>query len=146
MLSPRDPAQVQPPANGPPIVIPAWQLGLCFALEVGALLALGRYAGGLGRGAWSYVAALGDPACAALVWATFAVQGDPPSRSGKAPIPVPGGPRLAIELAVFLGGAAALAARQSWVAFALFMVALVVHHAMTTDRLTWLLRQELFRR
>lgn len=140
MPSPRDPAQVQPPANGPPIVIPAWQLGLRFALEVSALLALGRYAGGLGRGAWSYIAALGVPAFVALVWATFAVQGDP-SRSGKAPIPVPGVLRLAIELAVFLGGAAALAVRQSWVAFALFMVALVVHHAMTTERLAWLLRQ-----
>ena len=122
------------------MIIPAWQLAIRFALEVGSLVAIGRYAGGLTRGAWSYVAALGAPAFVALLWALFAVKGDP-SRSGNALIPVPGILRLAIELAVFLGGAAALAARQSWVAFALFMIALVVHHAMTTERLAWLLRQ-----
>lgn len=122
------------------MIIPAWQLAIRFALEVGSLVAIGRYAGGLSRGAWSYVAALGAPALVALLWALFAVKGDP-SRSGNALIPVPGILRLAFELAVFLGGAAALAARQSWVAFALFMIALVVHHAMTTERLAWLLRQ-----
>lgn len=122
------------------MIIPAWQLAIRFALEVGSLVAIGRYAGGLSRGAWSYVAALGAPALVALLWALFAVKGDP-SRSGNALIPVPGILRLAFELAVFLGGAAALAARQSWVAFALFMIALIVHHAMTTERLAWLLRQ-----
>lgn len=122
------------------MTIPAWQLAIRFGLEVGSLIAIGRYAGGLSRGTWSYIAALGAPALVALIWGTFAVRGDP-SRSGNAPIPVPGALRLALELAVFLGGAAALAARQSWVAFALFMAVFVVHHAMTTERLSWLLRQ-----
>jgi len=71
---------------------------------------------------------------------TFAVKGDP-SRSGNAPIPVPGPLRLALELAVFGGGAAALAGRESWTAFAIFMIALVAHHAMTVERLAWLVQQ-----
>jgi hypothetical protein len=122
------------------MTIPAWQLAIRFALEVGSLVAIGRFAASFFRGGWSYAAALGAPAFVALLWVTFAVKGDP-SRSGHAPIPIPGALRLALEMAVFLGGAAALAARQSWVAFALFVLAFVVHHAMTTERLAWLLRQ-----
>lgn len=123
-----------------PQSIPAWQLAIRFALEIGSLVAIGRYAGGFFRGGWSYAAAWVVPVLVALLWATFAVQGDP-SRSGNAPIPIPGALRLILEMAVFLGGAAALAARNSRVALALFLTAFVVHHAMTTDRMAWLLRQ-----
>jgi hypothetical protein len=123
----------------PPQSIPGWQLAIRFGLEVGSLVAIGRYAGGFFPGAWSYAASWGFPVSVALVWGTFAVKGDP-SRSGNAPIPIPGMLRLTLETAVFLGGAAALAARNNWVAFAIFLTAFVVHHAMTTARLAWLLR------
>ncbi len=137
----RDPAlggSTRPPQRR--MTIPAWQLAIRFALEVGALVAIARLAGGFFSGGWSYAAALGTPTFLALVWVTFAVKGDP-SRSGNAPVPIPGTLRLALEMVVLLGGAGALAARQSWVAFALFVLAFVVHHAMTTERLAWLLRQ-----
>jgi hypothetical protein len=54
---------------------------------------------------------------------------------------VRGWQRLTIELLVFAGGAAALAARAHWVWFAIFVSALIVHHALTTARLRWLLEQ-----
>ena len=53
-------------------------------------------------GAAAWLAGLGLPAIAAAAWVTFAVPGDP-SRSGRAPVPVPGWVRLLLELAVFLG-------------------------------------------
>ncbi len=90
--------------------IPSWQLALRFALEVASLVAIGRYAGGRFRGVWAYAAGGGVPLLIAVPWATFSVKGDP-SRSGSAPVPIAGLLRLALEMAGFLGGAAALAAR-----------------------------------
>ncbi|HEY5376661.1 MAG TPA: DUF2568 domain-containing protein [Polyangiaceae bacterium] len=49
------------------------------------------------------------PLAAAVAWGTLAVLGDP-SRNGRAPIRVRSWQRLALELLVFAGGAAALAA------------------------------------
>lgn len=120
--------------------IPAWQLAARFALEVASLIAIGRYAASRFIGLSGYVAAWVAPAIIAVCWATFAVKGDP-SRSGKAPVPIPGVLRLVFELAVFLGGAAALAARSRWTELGLFMAVLVIHHAMTTERIRWLIRQ-----
>jgi hypothetical protein len=92
------------------MTIAPWQLAIRFGLEVASLIAMGRYAGTFFRGPWSPLAAWGVPGTVALHWVTFAVKGDP-SRAGNAPIPVPGPLRLALELAVFGGGAAALAGR-----------------------------------
>jgi hypothetical protein len=85
---------------------------------------------------WS--AKLGVPALLALVWVTFAVRGDP-SRSGGAPVPVPGWVRLAIELAIFGAAVVALARTGEWRACAVYSVALLTHHAGTLPRLKWLL-------
>jgi hypothetical protein len=121
--------------------VPAWQLAIRFALEVGALVALGNWAfHAASPGSLAWLAGLGLPAVAAVAWITFAVPGDP-SRSGRAPVPVPGWVRLLLELVVFLGGAAALAALQRWTALAVFVVALLVHHLVTPARHLWLLRQ-----
>lgn len=124
-----------------PSLIPGYQLAIRFGLEVGALLAIGgwaRRAAGQGMAGWA--AALGLPIVTTLLWVTFAVKGDP-SRSGNAPVPVPGWLRLTLELAVFGAGALALAALGRWTWFAVFVGALLLHHAMTTGRLAWLLRQ-----
>ena len=40
-----------------------------------------------------------------------------------------------------IGGATAFAARSNWLEFGLFMTAFIVHHAMTTERILWLIRQ-----
>jgi len=123
-----------------PAPVPGWQLAIRFALEVGALVAIGRWAGGLFDGGYAYLAGWGAPALVALLWVTFAVRGDP-SRSGRAPVPVPGAARLALEVAVFVAGAGALAATRAWPWLGAFLVALVVHHAGTVPRLRWLVRQ-----
>ena len=123
--------------------IAAWQLALRFALEIASLVALG--AGARRRVAprsspLGWLLAFAVPLVAAAAWGTFAVKDDP-SRSGKAPVAVPGWLRLAIELVVFAGGGVALGLVHAWPWLLIFAVALVVHHAGTTARLAWLLRQ-----
>jgi len=120
---------------------PGWNLGLRFVLELAAFAGfaiLGWELGGSGLPAvlLSIVSFL----VAATAWGMFAVPGDP-SRSGKAPVPVPGVLRLVIELAVFLGGAAAFTLRGQWVVTALLCAALVVHLTFSVPRLRWLVRQ-----
>jgi len=77
---------------------------------------------------------------AASMWVVFNVKGDP-SRSGKAPVEVPGALRLALELGLFGGGVAGLAVARGWIAAAVFGAALVVHHAASTTRIRWLLER-----
>jgi hypothetical protein len=86
------------------------------------------------------VLAVGVPFAAAVLWATLAVPGDR-SRSGTAPVPVPGWVRLLLELALF--GAAAWAlfdAGQPVLGWAL-TVAVGVHYLASYDRIAWLLRR-----
>jgi hypothetical protein len=116
-------------------------LALRFALEVASLVALSNWALAAGDSSrLRLLAAVSLPLAAAVVWGTFAVPGDP-SRNGRAPIRVRGWQRLGIELLVFAGGAAALAARAHWACFGAFVAALLAHHALTTARLRWLLGQ-----
>ena len=122
----------------PPPTMAPWNLGLRFALELAALagLALGGWALGTGPGRW--VAALVAPVAAVVVWGTFNAPGDP-SRSGEAPVPVPGVVRLLVEFLVLGGGAAGfVAAGWPWVGLAL-AVATVVHYGVGFRRLSWLM-------
>ncbi len=132
--------------EAPPVIAP-WVLSLRFGLEVGSP-ASRSVAVGLARTAprWPRQPSGGRPLLAvplvvAVVWGTFAVPGDP-SRSGRAPVPVSWGVRLLIEMVVFLGGAAALAALDWWPWFDAFVAAFVVHHAGAMKRLQWLSRQK----
>ena len=121
--------------------MPAWQQILRFGLEVASLVALGSWAfRAVGAGPKGWLAGLGLPAIAAGAWATFAVPGDR-SRSGGAPVPVPGPLRFAMELALFAGAAVALWALGHRLALGIFVTALVVHHLVTPARHLWLLRQ-----
>ncbi len=116
--------------------VPAFQLVIRFSLEIAAQVSLALW--GYQVAGWPLAIAL--PVVAAGLWGTFAVVGDP-SRSGKAPVKVPGAVRLALELLVFLGGAAALAALGQWVFFGFYVAALALHHAQTMPRTRWLLAQ-----
>ena len=75
-------------------------LAFRFILELAALIIFGLWGWNLGTGILRYVLTLGIPILAAAAWGTFAVLDDP-SRSGKAPVPVPGIIRLLLELAFF---------------------------------------------
>ena len=75
---------------------------------------------------------------AAVLWGVFAVADDP-SRSGAAPIPVPGLVRLALEAAVFGVGIWALKDSGFTRASLALGVVVVVHYAISYDRIAWLL-------
>ena len=76
---------------------------LRFALELGALAAVGWWGWTADHGGPRIVVAIGLPLLVAVLWGTFRVHGDP----GDAPVAVPGPVRLALEAAVF--GAATIA-------------------------------------
>jgi hypothetical protein len=124
----------QRPTSAPPF--PLAQGVLRFALEIVADVALGRWA--FVHGGWlAVILAVG---AALSVWTLFNVPGDP-SRGGRAPVPVPGAVRLAVEAAVFAAGAAGLwlTSGRAWaLAFAAVTVA---HYATTTPRLRFILRK-----
>jgi hypothetical protein len=112
-------------------------LGLRFILEIGALLALGIWGWQKGDGWVKFLLAVGIPLIAAILWATFRVPNDP----GNAPIAVPGMVRLAFEAALFAFATWALhdSGRTPW-AWA-FGIVIVLHYAMSYDRILWLIRQ-----
>lgn len=121
-----------------PPAMPAWNLALRFALELAALAALGLAGWTLIEAPFSWIAVVALPLIAATAWGVFNVVGDP-SRSGNAPIEVPGWARLSLELLILGGGAAALAAsgqRGLGIVLALLMVA---QYATSLPRLRWLL-------
>jgi hypothetical protein len=121
-------------------VVGSFQLALRFVLEAAALVALGGWARHVvGPGALGWAAALATPAVVAAVWGVFAVPGDP-TRGGKVPVPVSGWLRIGIEMAVFLGAAAALVSMEWWRWFDPFIGGFVVHHVGTRQRIVWLLR------
>ncbi len=116
----------------------AWNLALRFGLEVAALAGLGLAGWTLAVGPLRWIAAVLLPVAAAAAWGVFNVLGDP-SRSGNAPVEVPGWLRLTLELAVLGGGAVALVA-VGHPALGAGMAALVVlQYATSWARVRWLL-------
>jgi hypothetical protein len=115
-------------------------LGVRFLLEVCALVAMGHWGWTQYTGALRFVLAVGVPLAAALIWATFAVPDDP-SRSGKAPVPVPGIVRLMLELAVFGFAAWALYDAGNALLSVVLIVVAIAHYGLSYDRIAWLLKQ-----
>lgn len=115
-------------------------LALRFFLEVAALGGFSVLAWRSAEGWWRYLVVIATLAFLMTLWGVFAVPGDP-SRSGNAPVPVSGLVRLALELAVLLGGAGAFYwAGHNLVAITL-AVLVVIHYALSGERITWLLQQ-----
>ena len=113
-------------------------LALRLLLELVALGSLGFFGWQLSEGRFRWIAAIGLPLLAAILWGTLAVPDDP-SRSGGAPVPVPGPARLALELAIF-GCASWALCSTSAVTWGLSLGGLVVlHYALSWDRIAWLM-------
>ncbi len=74
------------------------------------------------------------------LWGTFAVPNDP-SRSGRAPVPVPGIVRLVLELVILFGGAAGFYVAGQSTAGVIIAVLIAISYAFSLDRLGWLVRQ-----
>jgi hypothetical protein len=116
--------------------MPGWNLALRFLLEIAAWS--GFAWGGWRLGSWPLGIAL--LIATVVAWGTFAVPGDP-SRSGKAPVAVPGVVRFALEVVILFGGCV-----MFWVGgapvIALVLAGLnVVHLVVGLDRVRWLLRR-----
>jgi hypothetical protein len=86
-----------------------------------------------------FLLAFGIPLIAGVLWATFNVRDDP-SRSGRAPVPVPGALRLLLELSFFVLATWALfdlgRDQLGWI-LAIFVL---FHYAISYDRVLWLLK------
>lgn len=116
-------------------------LSLRFLLEIAALVAIGYWGFSQHTGIWRFLLGIGLPVIAAAAWATFAVPDDP-SRSGRAPVPIPGVLRLVLELALFGFAVWALYdAGSSMLALVMASIT-IVHYALSYDRIAWLLRQQ----
>lgn len=115
-------------------------LALRFLLELSAWGAMGYWGWRQGQGGLRWALAIGLPVVAAGLWGTFAIPGDP-SRSGRAPVPVPGLVRLALELATFAVGAWAFYDAGHAVLSLVFGAIVVVHYLISYDRIRWLIRQ-----
>ncbi|MFW9839126.1 MAG: YrdB family protein [Candidatus Thorarchaeota archaeon] len=111
---------------------------LRFILELWALVAFGYWGFSQNFGLFNYVLTIGLPIAVAVLWGTFAVPNDP-SRSGGAPVPVPGTVRLVLELLIF--GVAFWAMFMAGLLYiSLVYITLVfIHYILARDRISWLL-------
>ena len=112
-------------------------LAIRFLLEVSALFSFG-YWGWRSVDGWpGFALASALPVLAAVLWGVFAVPGDP-SRSGSAPVAVPGILRLALELGIFALSTWALQdcgfTRASWA----LGIIVALHYVASYDRIVWL--------
>jgi len=77
------------------------------------------------------------PIAAAAIWGILAVPNDP-SRSGSAPVPVPGALRLLVEFLIL--GSAFLAMYAGLLYLSLiFGVLVIIHYILARERIRWLL-------
>jgi hypothetical protein len=101
-----------------------------------ALIGLGAYrlAGG---GMFGWLLGFALVLVAMVAWVTFAVPGDR-SRSGNAPVAVPGAVRLIVEFDVF-AAAVFLGWFVSPTVAVVFGAAVAIHYLLSLDRIRWLL-------
>lgn len=115
-----------------------WNLALRLGLEIGALTGLGVAAWNQTDGAIRWIAVIALPLIAAALWGTFNVLDDP-SRSGEAPVEVPGRVRLTIELLVLVSGWIAYAIAGHPAIGATFAALTILHYGVGRARIHWLL-------
>ena len=122
-----------------PPTMAGWNLALRFGLELGALAGLGLAAWRVTSGPVRWAAVTLVPISVAAVWGIFNVVDDP-SRSGAAPVEVNGWIRLAIELLILGGGAAAIALAGRRDVGIIFAVFIAIHYAASVNRIEWLVQ------
>jgi uncharacterized membrane protein len=116
-------------------------LAVRFLLELAALAALAYWGWTQHTGLLRLLLAGGLPLLAAILWAVFAVPGDR-SRSGGAPLPVPGIVRLLLELLLFGTAAWCLYDSGQVLLANIFGLIVLVHYIVSYDRILWLLRKK----
>jgi hypothetical protein len=117
-----------------------WNLALRFGLEIAAFVGIGMVASSMASGWIRWVVVALVVLVAVSAWGIFNVVDDP-SRSGRAPVEVPGWLRLVLEL-VILGGAAVALIIVGQLGFGWALGALLlVHYVLSWSRVRWLLEQ-----
>ena len=120
-----------------------WFIGLNgfirFGLEITALIATGSYFWHKVEGLWGNSLAFGIPLLMVVLWGVFNVPNDP-SRSGKAPVVVPGFVRLLIEILVLGTGCYFLFLQHTSYAW-VYLSLMLFHYAVSYPRIVWLLKQ-----
>jgi hypothetical protein len=116
-------------------------LAIRFLLELAALATFGIWGWQHGDEVWlRYILAIGLPIITAVVWGVFNVPNDP-SRSGAAPVVVPGTFRLAIELMFFALAIWSLYDLGHTRISILLGLLVIMHYIASYDRLLWLIKQ-----
>lgn len=113
-------------------------LAIRFGLELAALIAVGTWGWRQGDGWARYVLALGIPLAMAIIWGVFNVPDDP-SRSGNAPVIVPGIVRLILELAFFFTAIWALYNMGYHRISMAFAIITLLHYLVSFNRIIWLI-------
>ncbi|MFW9805128.1 MAG: YrdB family protein [Candidatus Thorarchaeota archaeon] len=111
---------------------------LRFILEIWALIAFGYWGVSQNLGLFNYVLMIALPITVAVVWGTFAVPNDP-SRSGGAPVPVPGAVRLVLELIIFGLAFLTMFVGTLFYISLVYIILVIVHYILAQDRIRWLL-------
>ena len=109
-----------------------------FVLELAALVAVGAWGWSQHDGLARVLLGIGLPVLMATAWGVFRVNGDPKA----APVPVAGWVRLLLEAAYFGAAVLALYAGGRTDLAVVFGLIVVVHYAVSYDRIAWLLRQK----
>jgi len=86
------------------------------------------------------VLAIAIPFVMAVIWGTFAVPDDP-SRSGKAPVPIPGAMRLLLELIFFSFAVWCLYDLGFSRLGSFFGLLVALHYIISADRVKWLIKK-----
>ena len=115
-----------------------WNLGLRFLLEMAALVGVGSLGWAAADGLMSWVTAGASVGLAAALWGVFNVRDDP-SRSGDAPVEVPGWIRLAVEALVFAAGAIGLTGLGGGAIGVIFGALVLIQYGTASARVRWLL-------
>ena len=114
-------------------------LAIRFLLELTAICALGFW-GWKQSDSWAkYILAVLISLLAIINWGVFNVPNDP-SRSGRAPIRIPGMVRLSIELAIFALTVWALSDLGLTGLSILIGIIVVLHYTLSYARILWLFR------
>ncbi len=115
-------------------------LALRFILELFAFSSVGVWAWKSNSGGIKYLLAIGVPLLLMAIWGIFAVPNDP-SRSGTAPVVIPGIVRLVIELTIF-GFAIWSLYDNNFIQLSVILgIAVLIHYSISYDRISWLLKQ-----
>ena len=108
-----------------------------FLLELAAMFAVGYWAWYYFNSPMNYMLAIVIPGLLMTLWVVFAVPNDP-SRSGKAPVPVPGIVRLLYEMIFFAFAVWALNETGFTHLSIIFGSITALHYIISYDRIIWL--------